>query len=141
MAKILIVDNDAELREHYKRELEREGHLVLAGATGLDGFRLFLEGRPNLVILEICLPEMDGLDLMSRILDRDRRMPVILNTAYAHYRDNFLSWAADAYLIKSTDTQELRDTVRELVQPRPPTGAPITALATRTAMALALYGR
>jgi len=64
--------------------------------------------------LDIYLPGMDGLETMGRILSKNRQIPVILYTAYSSYQDNFLSWAADAYLIKSSDLTELKETIKRL---------------------------
>jgi hypothetical protein len=47
-------------------------------------------------------------------LDRDNSVPVVINTAYSSYRENFLTWAADAYLVKSSDVSELIQTAKEL---------------------------
>ena len=51
-------------------------------------------------------------------LDKDRRVPIVLNTAFDSYRDDFTSWAADAYVTKGPDTEELRRTVRKLLEER-----------------------
>ena len=52
---------------------------------------------------------------MQRILERDSKVPVILNTAFSSYRDNYLTWAADAYVTKSSDVSELVDTVKDVL--------------------------
>jgi CheY-like chemotaxis protein len=58
---------------------------------------------------------MDGIEALGRILADDKRIPVVLNTAYGTYKDNFMSWAADAYVVKSGDLNELKQTVRRLL--------------------------
>jgi DNA-binding NarL/FixJ family response regulator len=68
--------------------------------------------------MDIRLPGMDGLEAMSRLLDKNPRIPVVLNSAYSSYKDSFLSWSADAYVVKSADTDELRLRVRELLATR-----------------------
>ena len=68
--------------------------------------------------MDIRLPGMDGLEAMSRVLDRNPRLPIILNSAYSSYKDSFMSWSADAYVVKSADTGELRARVRELLSGR-----------------------
>ena len=72
---------------------------------------------PDAVILDIRMPEMDGLEAMARILGENRRVPIILNTAYSCYQENFLAWAADGYLIKSADLQPLKSKLREILNP------------------------
>jgi DNA-binding NarL/FixJ family response regulator len=75
--------------------------------------------HPDLVILDIRMAGMDGVEALQRILDRDNTIPVILNTAYSSYRENFMTWAADAYITKSSDVSELVQTTRELLSSRP----------------------
>jgi CheY-like chemotaxis protein len=66
------------------------------------------------------MPEMDGLEAMVRILREHGKLPVILNTAYTNYQDNFLAWAADGYLIKSSDLDPLKLKIKEVLQPQGP---------------------
>ena len=61
---------------------------------------------------------MDGIEALQRILDMDNTLPVILNTAYSSYRENYLTWSADAYITKSSDTTELLGKVKELLDAR-----------------------
>jgi CheY-like chemotaxis protein len=68
------------------------------------------------------MPGMDGLEALARTLDQHPQLPVILNTAYSCYKDDFLSWGADAYLVKSADLTELLDKIRTLA----PAGDPAT---------------
>ena len=69
----------------------------------------------DLVILDIRMPGMDGLEALPRILGIKEGLPVIMNTAYSQYQDSFMSWAADAYVVKSSDLTELKEKVKELV--------------------------
>ena len=68
---------------------------------------------PDLVVLDIVMPGMDGIEILGRLLSHDNKLPVIFHTAYTGYQDNFMSWAADAYLIKSSDLTELKTRIRE----------------------------
>jgi two-component SAPR family response regulator len=61
---------------------------------------------------------MDGIETLGKILDHDNQMPVILNTAYSSYKDDFMTWAADAYVIKSHDTNELHKAIAEVLTKR-----------------------
>ena len=69
----------------------------------------------DLVILDIRMPGMDGLEALPRILGIKEGLPVIMNTAYTQYQDSFMSWAADAYVVKSSDLTELKEKIKELV--------------------------
>ncbi len=115
MKTILVVDDDKSLRRLYKAELEAEGYRVLLAETGKQAIDKVNESVPDLVIMDIRMPEMDGLESMARILHDQRGVPVILNTAYSCYQDNFLTWAADGYIIKSADLQALKDKIRKVL--------------------------
>ena len=124
MARILIVDDESNLRLLYRKELEEEGHEVVEAATAEEGIHAFERSAPDIVVLDIRMPGMNGLEAMARILDRDRRIPIILHTAYDSYRDDFTSWAADAYVTKGPDTTELKRTIRKLLEEREHLGPP-----------------
>ncbi len=118
MPKILVVEDEKNLRLLYKHDLEQEGYEVVTAANAVEGLHALETEAPDLVILDIRMPGMDGLEAMGRILEKHPKIPVVLNSAYSSYKDNFLSWAADAYIIKSADTTELRAKVRELIEAR-----------------------
>lgn len=115
MARILVVDNDKTFRLTCAEDLELEGHDVFTAETGFDALRLDEEHALDMVITEVRLPGMDGLELMSRLLAKHRGIIVILNSCSSRYKESFLSWAADAYVMKSADIRELRAKVRELL--------------------------
>lgn len=118
MAKVLIIEDEKSLRTLYEQDLRRDGHEVVSAATAKEGLEILEAQSPDLIVLDIRMPGMDGLEAMGRILDRHPRLPVILNSAYSSYKDNFMSWAADAYVVKSSDTSELRARVREILEAR-----------------------
>lgn len=120
MAKILVVDDEPNLRRLYRRVFERDGHLVATAGNATEAIRSFESDRPDLVVMDLRMPDMDGLDLMARLLHRDPKAAIVLNSAYSCHRDNFLSWAAEACVIKSSDTRELRDTVLRILDIRRP---------------------
>jgi DNA-binding response OmpR family regulator len=117
--KVLIVDDEPHLRLLYETDLRRAGFETMTAANAEQGLEYVETMSPDLVILDIRMAGMDGVEALQRILDRDNSIPVILNTAYSSYRENFLTWAADAYVTKSSDTSELIETVRELLEGRP----------------------
>jgi CheY-like chemotaxis protein len=114
--KILVVEDEEGLRLLYKEELEAEGYEVLTAQNGREAIQQLEEGKPDLIILDIVMPVMDGMEALGRIVGKERKIPIILNTSYPGYRQDFMSWAADAYVTKSTDLEELKDKVRELLE-------------------------
>lgn len=118
MSRILIIEDEKNLRLLYQQDLERDGFEVVTAATAAEGLAMVEAEAPDLVVMDIRLPGMDGLEAMSRLLDKNPKIPVILNSAYSSYKESFMSWSADAYVVKSSDTGELRTKVRELLASR-----------------------
>ena len=120
MSKILLVEDDANQALLFQTELEADGYEVVVAGDGREAVELVEKTGPDIVVMDISMPGMDGIEAMGRILSEHNKLPVILNTAYASYKDNFLSWSADAYVIKSSDLTELKETIRKLLEKREP---------------------
>ena len=116
MALILLVEDNANQRQWYETELKADGHDVVTVPNGREAVSA-VESHPNidLIIMDINMPNMDGIEAMGKILGKRNKLPIIINTAYASYKDNFMSWSADAYVIKSSDLTELRKTIGEIL--------------------------
>jgi CheY-like chemotaxis protein len=114
--KILVVEDEEGLRLLYEEELKAEGYEVLTARNGKEAIEQLEKGKPDLIILDIVMPVMDGIEALGRIVGKDRKIPIILNSSYPGYRQDFMSWAADAYITKSIDLGELKDKVRELLE-------------------------
>jgi len=114
--KILIVEDEEGLRLLYEEELKAEGYEVLTAGNGKEAIQKLEEEKPDLIILDIVMPVMDGLEALGQIVRKERKIPIILNTSYPGYRQDFISWAADAYVTKSTDLDELKRKVKELLE-------------------------
>ena len=116
MATILVVEDDANQLLLYTDALKAEGYDVMAANDGRAALELVSKTpRPDLVVMDISMPGMDGIEAMSRMLSQDHKLPVILNSAYATYKDNFRAWSADAYVVKSSDMSELIDTIKKVL--------------------------
>ena len=110
--RMLVVDEDGDLSELYRLELEDEGYNVeLAGTASAALEKLQYTGY-DVVILDIRMPGMPGIDLLRRVIARDRQQSVILNTSYSYYRQNYRAWSAAAYVVKSHSTIELKQAIR-----------------------------
>jgi CheY-like chemotaxis protein len=114
--RILVVEDEESLRLFYEEELKAEGYDILTATNGREAIRQMETGKPDLVILDIVMPVMDGIEALGRIVSKERKIPVILNTSYSGYRQDFMSWAADAYVAKSHDLTELKKKIRELLK-------------------------
>ncbi len=115
MMKILVVEDEEGLRLLYEEELKAEGYEVFTAQNGREALQQLERIKPDLIILDVVMPVMDGMEALGRIVGKERNIPVIINTSYPGYREDFMSWAADAYVMKSTDLQELKEKVRELL--------------------------
>ncbi|NIM97276.1 MAG: response regulator [candidate division Zixibacteria bacterium] len=115
---ILVVDDDEAQRFLCREILTDEGYDVLLAENGRKALEMIEDWKPDLVILDIVMPTMDGMEALPQILRKHRKTPVILNTSYARYRDHFISWAADAYVLKSPVLGELKEKVKELLSAR-----------------------
>ena len=114
--KILVVDDEVNQALLYEQELTDEGYEIHLANSGQEALKLAKTHTYDLVVLDIGMPEMDGLETLGRMLSMDNKLPVILNTAYPSYKDNFMSWAADAYVVKSSDLTELKTKIKESLE-------------------------
>lgn len=118
MKKILVCEDEEPLRLLYTEDLTDAGFQVICASNGKEAVDLVSKERPDLVVLDIRMPGMDGLETLGTILGKDNTIPVVLNTAYSSFKDNFMSWAADAYVVKSHDTTELINTIHRVIKER-----------------------
>lgn len=116
MKKILVVDDEESIRELYRAELAEEGYEVDLAGDGLQALRRLDAFRPDLVTLDVKMPGIDGIETLRRIRERHPTVPVILVTAFGEFRQDFNTWASDAYIVKSHDTTELKLTVRRILR-------------------------
>jgi CheY-like chemotaxis protein len=114
--KILVVEDEESLRLLYEEELKSEGYEVFTAGNGKEAIQQLEKGKPDLIILDIVMPVMDGMEALGRIVSKERKIPIILNTSYSGYRQDFMSWAADAYVTKSADLTELKKKIKELLE-------------------------
>ncbi|MCS6871318.1 MAG: response regulator transcription factor [Anaerolineae bacterium] len=116
--KILIVDDEQNIREQLSKRLRREGFTVFTAASGLEGLRLFHIERPDLVVLDIVMPEMDGLTVCQRIREV-AETPIMVLSANAITEEDIvrgLTFGADEYLEKPIGMDEFVARVRALLR-------------------------
>jgi len=113
--KILIVDDDQNILRLYKEELEEDGYEIVTASNGREAMEQFEKEAPDLVTLDILLPDIDGIKLLRQMKEKRPRLPVIMSTAY-DYRDDFAVWASEAYIVKSADLSELKSTIKKLTE-------------------------
>ncbi|WP_089156806.1 response regulator transcription factor [Micromonospora sp. NBS 11-29] len=129
MARLLLIEDDLTIRTPLLRALRDQGHAVAAASTALDGLRDALDDRPDLVVLDLGLPDLDGGELL-RMLRAVSTVPVIVATA----RDDeveivrLLDAGADDYLVKPFTAAQLDARVRAVLRRSATAGTPEAAL-------------
>ena len=113
--KILLVDDEEHIRLLFKEELEEEGYSIGLASNGFDALEVLKTGRFDLVVLDIRMPGMDGIETLNAIKKIDKDQRVILCSAYGEFRQDLSSWASDAYAMKSADARELKDTIKNIL--------------------------
>jgi DNA-binding response OmpR family regulator len=112
--KILIVDDDLHIQRLYKEEFEDEGYEVVVASNGQEAIEMFEKESPDIVTLDILLPDIDGIRVLRQMKEKNPKIPVIMSTAY-DYRDDFAVWASEAYIVKSSDLDELKIMIKKLL--------------------------
>jgi DNA-binding response OmpR family regulator len=125
---ILVVDDDHGLRELIRINLEHEGYAVIQAANGLQCVSAVREHRPDMVILDVMMPEMDGLEACGKVREFSQ-LPILMLTAKVQSDDVItgLDKGADDYLIKPFNMDELSARIRALLRRVPPAYRPLTA--------------
>ncbi|MFA0744874.1 MAG: hypothetical protein LASZOEIN_001673 [Candidatus Fervidibacter sp.] len=114
-ARILVVEDDDKQRQLYCEELIAAGYETLEARNASEAEELLNSEQIDLIILDINMPGVSGLELLPRIHELHPGMPVIIHTAYGSYRDDFISWLADMFIVKSPDAGNLIEAVEDLL--------------------------
>jgi DNA-binding response OmpR family regulator len=119
MASVLLVDDDPKIRDLLRLYVEREGHRALFAADGETALDIALRSRPDLVLLDVMLPGLDGFEVCRRLRDASD-VPILLLTARSGEGDKVigLDMGADDYVIKPFSPRELMARVRALLRRR-----------------------
>lgn len=115
MKRILLVEDEKSLGLLYEEELTKEGYAVKVVHDAESALEILDRQAFDLIITDIRMPGKDGVELITEILGCRRDIPIIINTAYQSYKDDFMTWAADAYVVKSSSLDELLKTIRGLI--------------------------
>jgi len=118
MARILLVEDEAHLRLLYRLELAVEGYTVFDAGSGGEALRILEREEIDAVVLDLQLPDYHGLQLLDEMLCRQQALHIIIHSAYDRFREDFLSWGADDYVLKSSDLTELKQALTR-VAPAP----------------------
>lgn len=112
--KILIVDDEKNILKLYQAELEDEGYTVVTANSGKEALDIFEKEDPDIVTLDVLMPDIDGIQVLRQIKEKKPDLPVIMLTAY-DYRDDFSVWVSDAYIVKSSDLGNLKSVIKQIL--------------------------
>ena len=115
MKKILVVDDDHHIRLIFTKFLKQDGHDVETASTGGQAIELILEKQFDLIILDIKMPDIHGLEVLSLLRDSGITTPVIICSAFEGMKDDFVVKSSSVvdYLVKPVDLHVLGDTVKK----------------------------
>jgi two-component system, OmpR family, response regulator MprA len=122
--RVLVVEDDTEIADVLRRSLRKAGYEVRASADGVEALEAAAVFMPDLVVLDLGLPRLDGVEVCRR-LRAESDVPILMLTARAETEDRVggLDSGADDYLVKPFERQELLARIRALLRRRPPRGA------------------
>jgi DNA-binding response OmpR family regulator len=122
--RVLVVEDDADIADVLRRSLRNEGYQVKTSADGIEALDVAAAFVPDLVVLDLGLPRLDGVEVCRRLRD-DGDVPILMLTARSELEDRVsgLDSGADDYLVKPFERQELLARIRALLRRRPPRGA------------------
>ncbi len=115
MKKILLVDDEESIQLLYQEEFEDEGYTVIAALNGEEALVKYKEEKPDLVILDIQMPGMNGIEVLRQMKMIESTVPVILSSAFPEFKQDLGAWASEEYVVKSPDLDELKRAVNRCI--------------------------
>ncbi len=118
MKKILVVDDEKNIRALFAEELEEEGYSVEMAGSGAEALEKIADNRPDLVVLDIRMEDMTGLEVLEKVRQTDTDLPVIMCTAVRGLQDDFTVWDGNVsdYITKPVDLEILKEKIARILQ-------------------------
>ena len=113
--KILLVEDEKNLRTLYQERLSEEGYEIVPAGNGEEALRKLKKAKPDLVLMDIVMPGLDGIQLLSMIRANDRAIPVIFHSAHLNFQLEPKIQAANCFVRKTSDLKELKEKIQELL--------------------------
>ena len=117
MKTILVVDDEEHIRLLFQEEFQEAGYRVVFAETGEQALQKNDELHPDLVTLDIKMEGMSGIEVARQLKEKRRDLPILFWTAYEDFKQNFGTWSAEGYFIKSGNLRELKNKIHELLPP------------------------
>jgi len=118
MSKILIVDDEEEARSVLREILKREGYEVFQAANGEEAIRIVKDNRPDVILLDIRMPVMDGFEVCKRLKEKEetKAIPIITITGYSEEKEKSLMSGADDFLSKPFEKIDLITRIKAILR-------------------------
>jgi len=109
MKTILVADDDKNIRELLEIELSLQGYQVILANNGLEALTKIKDRAPDLLILDIKMPDINGLEVLEALRKENKKFPIIICSAYEEMRDDYTIWASDVagFVTKPIDLDKL----------------------------------
>ena len=117
MSRILLVDDDPEIRELIAMGLESAGFEVIMAENGQEGLQRFNDETPDLILTDIKMPEMDGIEFIKNVRNSDGTVPIIVSSGFAETQDLATEIGANGFLSKPFRSKNLIDTIEQFLRP------------------------
>ena len=121
MATILLIEDRPNQRQLYQEELIDEGFDVIPASNGVEGLELFERHHPDVVVVDILLPGINGIEVIEKMVAKSPQLPIIVHSAYSSPSHDFITWFARSYVMKSSDLSELKHEIRKALSAAPTT--------------------
>jgi CheY-like chemotaxis protein len=119
MARVLVIDDSLYMRAKIQKALQEDGYGLIEADSGIKGLQMVLSHAPDCILLDLIMPDMDGLKVLKALRDQGSRIPVIVLTAdiQESVRRECLDLGARAFITKPPKDEDLRRTVKEVLDP------------------------
>lgn len=117
MKTILLVEDEVSLSDIISDELREAGYEVLTAYTGKECYEHMKEVTPDLVILDIKLPDVSGLKLLEDVRNKSANLPIVICTAFDSFKTEYEVWASkiSEYIVKPVDLDDLRAKIKKIL--------------------------
>jgi two-component system, response regulator, stage 0 sporulation protein F len=117
MKKVLVVEDEELLCKVYAATLKDNNYEVLLATDAYSALENIKTGKPDLIVLDIKLPEISGLRLLQQVRSLDKKVPIILCTAYDSFRTDYEVWSGEVadYIVKPVKLTELVEKIKKII--------------------------
>ncbi len=115
MSTLLVVDDEKNIRELYRNVFQKEGHRVMVASNAEEGKQKLNEEDVDLLLLDLWMKREDGLDMLKEVKSTYPELKILIVSAYPIYKDDFITWMADDFVVKSPNLDELKEKVNSLL--------------------------